>query len=142
MKIKEITTFSNEAKTIIDDFLKILVDRELSILESMLKEIISSDSSHLFFAFDESNICMGMLTIGTYISPTGKKAWIEDVVVGEDYQGQGMGKKLMAFAIQFVKQQQVSLLTLTSNPARIAANKLYMKLGFERKETNVYKMTF
>ena len=142
MKIEGITSYSSNTKTIIDDFLKILVDRELSISEAMLKEIISSDSSHLFFAFDESDICMGMLTIGIYISPTGKKAWIEDVVVGEDYQGQGMGKKLMAFAVQFVKQQEVSLLTLTSNPARIAANNLYMKLGFEKKETNVYKMTF
>lgn len=142
MKIEEITSFSSNAKTIIDDFLKILIDRELSISEAMLKEIISSDSSHLFFAFDESDICMGMLTIGIYISPTGKKAWIEDVVVGEDYQGQGMGKKLMAFAIQFVKQQEVSLLTLTSNPARVAANRLYVKMGFEKKETNVYKMAF
>ena len=142
MKIKEITSYSSNAKTIIDDFLKILVDRELSISESMLKEIISSDSSHLFFAFDESDICMGMLTIGIYISPTGKKAWIEDVVVSESYRGMGIGKKLMDFAIQFVKEQDVSLLMLTSNPARVAANSLYVKLGFEKKETNVYRMVY
>lgn len=142
MKIKEITSYSSNAKTIIDDFLKILVDRELSISELLLKEIISSDSSHLFFAFDESDICMGMLTIGIYISPTGKKAWIEDVIVSESYRGMGIGKKIMDFAIQFVKEQDVSLLMLTSNPARVAANSLYVKLGFEKKETNVYRMVY
>lgn len=140
--IKEITRFNSETKTLIDNFLKILLEKDASISIPMLSDLIASDSSHLFFVFDESENCMGMLTIGIYISPTGKKAWIEDVVVGEIYQGRGVGQKLMAFAIQFAKQNQVSLLTLTSNPARVAANKLYVKLGFERKETNVYKMVF
>jgi len=142
MKIKEITSYNSETKMIIDDFLKILGDKNVSISTPMLQELISLGNSHLFFVFDESENCTGMLTIGIYISPTGKKAWIEDVVVSEDFQGQGVGKKLMEFAIQFVKQKQVSLLTLTSRPVRVAANNLYIKMGFERKETNVYKMTF
>ena len=142
MKIKEVKNFDSGIKCVIDNFLKLLLDDHTSISEPLLKEIISSDSSHLFFVFDENENCMGMLTVGIYISPTGKKAWIEDVVVGETYQGQGIGRKLMEFAIQFVKQNEVSLLTLTSRPAKVAANKLYIKLGFEKKETNVYKMTF
>jgi len=142
MKIKEITSYNSETKMIIDDFLKILGDKNVSISTPMLQELISLGNSHLFFVFDESENCTGMLTIGIYISPTGKKAWIEDVVVSEDFQGQGVGKKLMEFAIQFVKQKQVSLLTLTSRPVRVVANNLYIKMGFERKETNVYKMTF
>ena len=64
------------------------------------------------------------------------------MVVSESYRGQGIGKKLMDFAIQFVKEQGVSLLMLTSNPARVAANNLYVKLGFEKKETNVYRMVY
>jgi len=141
MKIREITSFNSEIKTTIDDFLKILGSKNVSISASMLKKLISADNSHLFFVFDEDENCMGMLTVGIYVSPTGTKAWIEDVVVREMYQRQGVGKNLVAFAIQFAKQKQVNLLTLTSNPSRVAANKLYVKLGFERKETNVYKMT-
>ena len=80
-----------------------------------------------------------MLTVGIYISPTGKKAWIEDVVVDESYRGKGIGQMLMNFAVDYVKQMKVSVLMLTSNPSRIAANKLYVKLGFEKKETNVYR---
>jgi len=106
------------------------------------KGLIASTHSHLFFAFNESDSCIGMLTIGIYLSLTGKKAWIEDVFVHNLYRGQGVGKKLIEFAIQFTRQKQVGLLTLTSNPARVAANNLYVKLGFEKKETNVYKMTF
>lgn len=141
MEIREITNFSIETKTIIENFLKILVEKNVSISELMLKELIASENSHLFFAFDETGNCMGMLTIGIYISPLGKKAWIEDVVVNKIYQGQGVGKNLTEFAIKFANQEQVGLLMLTSNPERIAANNLYVKLGFERKETNVYKMT-
>ena len=83
-----------------------------------------------------------MLTVGIYYSPTGGKAWIEDVVVDESFRGQGLSKLLVAHAVEFVKAKQVPSLMLTSNPKRIAANKLYQAMGFERKETNVYRMKF
>ena len=142
MKIKEISDYNIETKIIIDSFLKLLVEKQISVTELTLKELISADNSHLFFAMDESDNCMGMITLGIYISPTGKKGWIEDVVVNDEYRGRGVGKNLTEFAIQFAKQKQVDLLMLTSNPVRVAANILYIKLGFEKKETNVYKMTF
>ena len=142
MEIKEITNYTTEVKVLINDLLKFLVNDEITISEARLKELISAENSHLFLVFEETENCMGMLTIGLYISPTGKKAWIEDVVVSENYRGRGVGKKLMEFAINFVKKKEVSLLMLTSKPLRIAANNLYVKLGFEKKETNVYKMTF
>lgn len=142
MKIKEITDYNIETKILVNNFSNLLVENQISISEQTLKELIASSSSHLFFALDENDNCMGMLTIGIYISPLGKKGWIEDVVVKDVYRGKGVGKKLTTFAIQFAKSKQVDLLMLTSTPARIAANNLYMKLGFEKKETNVYKMTF
>lgn len=140
MKIKEITEFSNELTSIIDDLLELLTSSKISMDEQLLKEIIASENSHLFFALNENEKCMGMLTVGIYASPTGKKAWIEDVVVDENYRGQGIGKELTNFAIDFAKQKDVSLLSLTSRPSRVSANKLYAKLGFERKETNAYVM--
>ena len=82
----------------------------------------------------------GMLTVGIYHSPTGGKAWIEDVVMDEKYRGQGFSKQLVTHAVRFVKEQGIPLIMLTSNPTRIAANKLYQKLGFEQKQTNVYRM--
>lgn len=64
----------------------------------------------------------------------------EDVVVDEKYRGQGLSKQLVTHAVRFVKEQGIPLIMLTSNPTRIAANKLYQKLGFEQKQTNVYRM--
>lgn len=81
-----------------------------------------------------------MLTVGIYHSPTGGKAWIEDVVIDEAYRGKGLSKMLVRHAIDFVKSQGISALMLTSNPKRTAANKLYQTMGFEQKETNVYRM--
>jgi len=141
MEIREITSFSIETKTIIENFLKLLVKKNILISELILKELIDSKNSHLFFVFNESGNCMGMLTIGIYISPLGKKAWIEDVVVDEIYQGNHVGENLIKFAINFAKKEHVGLLMLTSNPKKVAANKLYIKSEFERKETNCYKMT-
>ena len=84
----------------------------------------------------------GMLTVGIYFSPTGGKAWIEDVVVDQAFRGQGLSKLLVAHAIEFTRSQGIPSLMLTSNPKRIAANKLYQGMGFGRKETNVYRMKF
>ena len=82
----------------------------------------------------------GNADCGIYHSPTGGKAWIEDVVMDEKYRGQGFSKQLVTHAVRFVKEQGIPLIMLTSNPTRIAANKLYQKLGFEQKQTNVYRM--
>jgi ribosomal protein S18 acetylase RimI-like enzyme len=142
LKINEITAVSQESFPIIDDFLTLLFEKNVSISKQTLKEIISSDNSHLFFAIEKNKDIMGMITVGIYVSPSGKKAWIEDVVVGIKYRGRGIGKKLTEFAIEFAQQNRVELLMLTSSPRRISANKLYKGLNFERKQTNVYKMEF
>jgi len=80
-----------------------------------------------------------MLSIGTYKTPTGIKVWIEDVVVDESYRGKGIGKELMNFAVNYSKSLGAKDVRLTSRPSRIAANKLYSKLGFKKYETNFYK---
>ena len=122
-------------------FLDQLTTNPMTLTESMFRQLVESANSHLFFLIKDEQIA-GMLTVGIYYSPTGGKAWIEDVVVDEAFRGQGLSKLLVAHAIEFTKSQQIPSLMLTSNPKRIAANKLYQKMGFERKETNVYRMKF
>lgn len=106
-----------------------------------LEDIINSTNSHLFIIRCNENVA-GMLSIGSYQTPTGKKFWIEDVIVDDTFQGKSLGKKLIQYAIDYIAGQGNSTLMLTSNPKRIAANSLYQSVGFERKETNVYKMVF
>ncbi len=138
--IEEITIYTTEVETALVVFLKQLVTRNVVLTESFLKELIESKNSHLFCAVDEKGQYIGMVTVGIYLSPTGRKGWIEDVVVTETRRGKGIGKKLTQYAIQFARDQGVQSLMLTSNPSRVAANQLYRKLGFEQRETNVYRM--
>lgn len=107
-------------------------------LES-LEEIVSSPSSHLFFAECEG-VVVGMLTVGEYLAPTGRKMWIEDVVVDEAMRGRAIGRMLVEHAIAFARSLGNGTLMLTSRPSRIAANSLYRSCGFEPKETNMYRM--
>ena len=139
--IIEINTYSPEYHEAMQRFLDQLTPEHMTLTEEMVKQLIESENSHLFFLMQDEQVA-GMLTVGIYYSPTGGKAWIEDVVVDEAFRGQGLSKLLVAHAIQFVESKQIPLLMLTSNPTRVAANKLYQAMGFGRKETNVYRMTF
>ena len=139
--IIEINTYSAEYHEAMHRFLDQLTTHPMTVTETMFRQLIDSENSHLFFLMKEGQIA-GMLTVGIYYSPTGGKAWIEDVVVDEAFRGQGLSKQLVAHAIEFTQSKQIPLLMLTSNPKRIAANKLYQAMGFSRKETNVYRMKF
>ena len=141
IRIVEIESYSAEYHEAMQHFLDQLTTNPMTLTESMFRQLVESTNSHLFFLIKDEQIA-GMLTVGIYYSPTGGKAWIEDVVVDQAFRGQGLSKLLVAHAIEFTKSQQVPSLMLTSNPKRIAANKLYQKMGFERKETNVYRMKF
>lgn len=82
----------------------------------------------------------GMLTLCITLSPTGRKCWIEDVVVDERLRGCGLGRALVDHAIDEAGRLAPATLMLTSRPSRVAANSLYNSMGFIKKETNVYKM--
>jgi GNAT superfamily N-acetyltransferase len=137
--IIEIQTYSQEYHEAMQHFLDQLTTNPMTLTEDMCRQLFESENSHLFFLMKDEQIA-GMLTVGIYHSPTGGKAWIEDVVVDESFRGQGLSKLLVAHAIEFTKSMGIPSLMLTSNSKRIAANKLYQAMGFERKETNVYRM--
>ena len=139
--IIEINMYSQEYHQAMQRFLDQLTSNPVNLTEEMFNQLLTSTNSHLFFLLKDEQIA-GMLTVGIYYSPTGGKAWIEDVVVDETFRGQGLSKLLVAHAIEFVKSKQVHSLMLTSNSKRVAANKLYQIMGFERKETNVYRILF
>ena len=140
-EIIKIQSYSPEYHEAMQRFLDQLTTNPMTLTEEMFRQLLASPNSHLFFLMKDEQIA-GMLTVGIYHSPTGGKAWIEDVVVDETFRGQGLSKLLVTHAIEFTKSQGIPSLMLTSNPKRIAANKLYQAMGFERKETNVYRMKF
>ena len=101
--------------------------------------IVASDACHLLIARDASGRIVGMLTLVVFPIPTGVRAWIEDVVVTAAARGQGVGALLTREAVRVAGAEGARTVDLTSRPDREAANRLYARLGFERRETNVYR---
>ena len=79
------------------------------------------------------------LTLVIFRIPTGMRAWIEDVVVDEAARGHGVGEALNRFALDLAKRRGCKTVDLTSRPSREAANRMYQRIGFQARETNVYR---
>lgn len=141
MNIIIIKEFSQEAYEAVRRLLTQLSPGLPEFTESSFSTIIESDHTHLFLLYTDDRKIGGMLTVGTYSSPSGSKAWIEDVVVDDVYRGCGYGKALVSYALDFIKGTGADTISLTSKPSRAVANKLYQTMGFSLYETNVYKIT-
>ena len=105
----------------------------------VLAEIVDSPATHLLVARADDGTILGSLTLVLFRIPTGLRAWIEDVVVDSEARGQGVGEALNRFAIDVAAERGARSVDLTSRPSREAANRLYRRLGFEPRDTNVYR---
>ena len=103
-----------------------------------LQEIVSSEVSVLFAARVDSRV-VGLLTLVVFRIPTAVRAWIEDVVVDESARGKGVGEALNRAALDEARRRGAKTVDLTSRPSRAAANRLYQRIGFVARETNVYR---
>jgi len=140
-------TISVEIAASVDDELVEGLNRLLPQLSSSASPLDAGDleplvrsPSMLFIARDGDEI-VGTLTLVVFSIPTGVRAWIEDVVVDESTRGRGVGEALTMAAIDEATRRGVKSIDLTSRPSRVAANALYVKLGFELRETNVYRFS-
>jgi len=103
-----------------------------------LGEIVASDACHLLLARDDTGI-LGSMTLVVFPIPTGVRAWIEDVVVDSAARGKGVGEVLNQEALRLAGRLGAKTVDLTSRPSRDAANRLYQRIGFVLRETNVYR---
>ena len=106
-----------------------------------LAEMVASPASSLFIARDAelNNEIIGSLTLVLFRIPTGIRAWIEDVVVDSRARGKGTGEALTRAAIQKAAEAGAHTVDLTSRSSREVANRLYRRIGFQLRETNVYR---
>ena len=102
-----------------------------------VEELVASQASTLLVVRDPQIV--GALTLIVFRTPTGVHAWIEDVVVDTAMRGRGIGEALTRDAIARAKQLGANEVNLTSRPSREAANRLYQRIGFQRRNTNVYR---
>lgn len=136
-----------------------LTDEDVEDINSLLKELaddfdgisreelreVASNNILLFVRGkkDEGGGREPIVGLGSLIyfrQPIGMAARVEDMIVTERCRGHGLGKKLVLELINHGRRLGARYIDLTSNPAREAANALYQRVGFERRQTNVYRL--
>ena len=115
------------------------LDPTITVTAEMVKRTVKAPGTHLIAVTAEEHI-IGCASLCVFESPTGRKASVEDVVVSSAYRGQHIGTQLMEHVIEYARTLAPINLQLTSRPERVEANKLYQSLGFQKRETNAYRM--
>jgi ribosomal protein S18 acetylase RimI-like enzyme len=107
-----------------------------------VEAMLANEAITQFLARAADGAIVGVATLAVFPIPTGRRAWIEDVIVDEASAGQGIGALLTTAMLDHAKALGCVSVDLTSRPSREAANHLYKKLGFQPRDTNVYRYTF
>ncbi|MEQ7127590.1 GNAT family N-acetyltransferase [Actinopolymorpha sp. B11F2] len=105
-----------------------------------LEKIIACPTNTVLAARGDGRL-VGALTLVMIPIPTGLRAWIEDVVVDTDMRGMGIGAALTSEAVRIAAEAGARTVHLTSRPSRASAIRLYERVGFVRRDTNVYRFT-
>lgn len=140
MKIYRITNVTSQ---LIESLSRLLPQLSASATTPTIEELetLLSDNNTYLFAAEKDSIIAGILSLVVVNIPTGRKAWIEDVVVDVAYRGQNIAFELVEYAKNMALSLGVKRLYLTSNPSRKAAHALYRKCGFEEYDTTVFRVT-
>ena len=144
MTVELVTEASPELEEAFEVLIPQLSRSAAPMKEAELAEFLSQPDVYLFAFRGEGEDgkkgpILGMLTLATFQIPTGRRAWVEDVVVDEKARGRGAGQALVEAAVDKAKELGCVTVDLTSRPSREAANRLYVRCGFEPRETNVYR---
>ncbi|MDD2246017.1 MAG: GNAT family N-acetyltransferase [Proteiniphilum sp.] len=138
MNIKRLTHVDESIATAFKKLMPQLTGKEEYPSCEELEMVISKEDNYLFIATEEDEV-IGTLTLVFYRIPSGLKVWIEDVIVNENSRGKGVATALIWHALQVARDKGAKKVDLTSAIGRESANRLYQKLGFEQRETNVYR---
>ena len=135
VELKEVTAQQiGDLKGLMKEF-----SERVTMTEEALLNVLKDDNSHLFALMAEG-VVVGCATLCVFHSPMGRKASVEDVVVSSICRGRHWGRTLMERMLEEAQKLAPIEVQLTSKPKRVAANALYQSLGFQRKETNCYRL--
>lgn len=140
----EISILTDVTDEVVEDFRRLVPQLSSSAAAPTREEIqamVDSGCSIVLIARDEEagGRIIGSLTLVVFRVPTGVRAWIEDVVVDESARGKGIGEALTRYALDEGRRRGVKNVDLTSRPSREAANRLYQRIGFTLRNSNLYR---
>ncbi|MGH7765622.1 MAG: GNAT family N-acetyltransferase [Candidatus Dormibacteraceae bacterium] len=106
-----------------------------------LRRLISDPAVTLLVAKDGGEI-VGTTTVIVYTTPYWIKARLDEVVVNAAARGKGVGEALVKASLEVGRRNgaQVAELQSGKGPARSAAHRLYERLGFKIRDTDVFRL--
>ncbi len=139
MQIELVTAVTDELVAAMERLIPQLTKKRVPS-EGELQALVQSECSSLLMARtgEAGTPIAGIACVAVYRAPTGVRAIIEDVVVETTARGQGIGEALTRRCLEIAQQKGAATVTLTSHPGREAANRLYLRMGFQRRNTNSY----
>jgi ribosomal protein S18 acetylase RimI-like enzyme len=132
--------FTKDDLPAVNELLRQLSQKAKEIDYNRLKAV--TENGTIIFARNRNGTIIGMATLTIIKKPTAIFGTCEDVVVENNYRGNGIGKRLTELVIKKGEEQNLKYIDLTSRPERTKANSLYLSIGFEKRNTNVYRFTF
>ena len=142
ISIEQLTSFSSHDADALRELTTTIGKNYKPLTDDDLTEICKSPTTILLIAREaEGKKIVGMITLAIYRIPYVKKAYLDDLAVDETYRGLGIGSTLLNKAIALAKEKRAAYVDFTARPTREKSNKLYDKLGFAKRETNVYRLT-
>jgi len=139
-----IETVSEVTADVVGAFRKLLPQlssRAAALGNEALATVASCEANTLLVARVADQI-VGTLTLVMTPLPSGLRAHIDDVIVDADARGHGVGMALVDHALDVARAAGARTVDLPSRPSREAANRLYERAGFQRRESNVYRFAF
>jgi ribosomal protein S18 acetylase RimI-like enzyme len=139
VKVEEATAVTTE---LLDAFARLIPQLSKSSPPpdaAALEAIVTAEDTHVLISRDDDGTITGTTTLVVFRIPTGVRALIEDVVVDSAFAGRGISYEIARFALDLARRHGAKTVDLTSRPSREAANHVYKKLGFEQRETNVWR---
>jgi ribosomal protein S18 acetylase RimI-like enzyme len=139
--IERVIEFSSDMADAVRNLVKQLVSNYKPFSDDEFREMVQNPQSFLFIAREVvSNKVAGVVMIIIYRIPDSKKVYLDDIIVDENFRGNGIATLLFNKVIAIARDQKADYIELTSNPKRAAGIHLYEKLGFKKRETNVYRL--
>jgi ribosomal protein S18 acetylase RimI-like enzyme len=142
IEISRVTALTEELYETCQRLVPQLTNNNPPPTRQQLALLVDSQASHLFIARETTPSnpeIVGLATLIVYRVTTGLRGYVEDVVVDGNYRGMGIGEALTQACLDYAKRAGCPQVMLTCNPGRTAANRLYQRMGFELRKTNVYR---
>ena len=139
MRIEAATQATQELLDALTSLLPQLNPQLKPVTMERLSRVIDDPATTLLVVREDARI-VGAAAVLVYATPAYVKARIEDVVVDEHARGKGVGEALVRRCITVARERGAEIVELQSARSREVANRLYPRLGFELRESNLYRL--